>query len=124
MKSLKSNPVLFLANSYILLSILYYWLETIGGFNPIAYGLFIVFGLHLFGAKGRMKFIFPSIFLAINLYMFLALFSEFREFSSVTKDSMVLLGVGFLYLGLNVLSAIAIMKNADNSQLEIKKVEK
>jgi len=120
MKILKSNPYLFLANMYILLSILYYWLETLSGFNPIAYSLFIVFGLHLFAAKGKLKFIFPSIFLLINLYMFLALFSEFREFKTLNKDAMLLLGVGILYLGLNVLSAVTILKNVNHDQLEIK----
>ena len=109
MRNIKSTTLLHFANAFIILSITYYWLETPGFLNPVAIGLALVFGLHLFVAKGMAKMIFPSIFIALNLFMFLALFSEFSEFTTINKDAIILLVVGGLYLGLNVLSGIIII---------------
>ena len=107
-KSIK--PVHF-ANAFIVLSIAYYWLETTL-FNPVAIGLAVVFGLHLFVAKNTAKMIFPSIFICLNLFMFLALFSELSEFTEFNKEAAIMLIVGSLYLGLNIISAIIMIKNA------------
>lgn len=107
-KSIK--PVHF-ANAFIVLSIAYYWLETTL-FNPIAIGLAVVFGLHFFIARNTAKMIFPSIFICLNLFMFLALFSELSEFTEFNKDAAIMLIVGSLYLGLNILSGIVIIRDA------------
>jgi hypothetical protein len=109
MKNITSKTLLPIANAYIILYIAYYWLETPALLNPVAILLVIVFGLHFFVAKRIAKFIFPTIFIALNLFMYLALFSEFSEFINVNKDAMILLIVGGLYLGLNILSGVVII---------------
>ena len=108
---MKSRPKLLLlfANGFIVLSILYYWFST-QLLNPIAIGLALIFGLHLFGAKGDAKLIFPTLFILLNLYMFLALFSEFNEFPRISYDALQLLFVGGVYLTLNVLSGIIMIR--------------
>ena len=109
MNKITSKTLLPIANSYIILSIAYYWLETSNLLNPVAIGLMLIFGLHLFVAKGTSKLIFPSIFILLNLFMYLALFSEFSEFSTINKEAMKLLIVGGLYLGINILSGAIII---------------
>jgi len=104
------------ANAYLLLSIGYYWMETGVLFNPLAIALLVIIGLHLFVAKGLWKHLFPSLFILINLFMFLALFSEFSEFESLTSDALILLSVGTLYLGLNIVSAVVILVNYSTSK--------
>ena len=92
--------------------------------NPFATAFAIVFGLHLFVARGNTKLVFPIIFACINVYMFLALFSEFREFSSISEEAMIMMVVGVLYLGLNLAGAVILIINArrmDHIQLEIAK---
>jgi len=113
-KKISSKSLLYFANAYILLSICYYWLETSVLFNPVATVLFVIFGLHLFAAKGNAKLLFPIIFGVINLYMVFALFSEFSEFPSITKDAIIMMTVGILYLGLNLFSAIVMILNTSN----------
>ncbi len=93
-----SISLLYFASAYILLSIGYYWIGTTL-MNPFVIGLLVIFSLHLFLAKGGLKLIFPIIFAIINLYMFLALFSEFREFPSTTKEALIMMSIGILYLG-------------------------
>lgn len=111
MMNLKSINLLHIANTFIIISIAYYWFETTL-LNPVAIGLAIVFGLHLFVAKKETKIIFPTIFIALNLFMFLALFSELSEFSSFNRDASIMLIVGCLYLGMNVLSGIIIIRSS------------
>lgn len=116
MAKTSTNSLLHIANAYIILSILYYWIETSVLLNPVAIGLALVFGIHLFVAKGVAKMVFPVIFIILNLFMFLALFSELSEFSSWNNDAIVLLVVGCLYLGLNILcGSVIIKKNVELS---------
>lgn len=117
MKPFNLRRLLPVANGYIIISILYYWFETPSIINPVAIGLLGVFGLHLFLAKGSAKMIFPTVFITLNLFMFLALFSEFREFTEMNKDAILLIGIGTLYLGTNILSAIVIMNSVVNSNI-------
>ena len=111
MKNITVRKLLPIAHTYILLSLFFYWFETSFGLNPVALTFFVVFGLHLFVAKGAFKFIFPSIFAALNLYMFLALFSELSEFTTFNMEAFTMLSVGTLYLGLNIAGAVIMMLN-------------
>jgi hypothetical protein len=110
MNKIGTKTLLPIANAYIILSITYYWVETSNALNPIAICLFLIFGLHLFVAKSTFKLIFTSIFIALNLYMFLALFFEFGEFNSINKQAMILLGVGSIYLSINILCGFIILR--------------
>lgn len=120
MNKLTSKKLLPFANAYIVLSLLYYWIETSSTINPVAIILIGAFALHFFVAKGAYKFIFPSIFIAINLFMFLALFSEFSEFETLSGAALSLITVGFLYLGLNIVSAIIIMMSSSEKYVSAK----
>lgn len=80
----------------------------------MAITLISVFVIQWLMAEGMAKLIFPSIFIAINLFMFLALFSEFSEFSQLNREAVVLLVVGTLYLGLNIVSSIYIILKSGN----------
>jgi len=108
MKKWTSKRLLPFANAFIVMSLLYYWIETSAFINPVAIILIGIFALHFFVARGFYKLIFPAIFILLNLYMFLALFSEFSEFSSLDKNAINLMIVGILYLGLNIISAAVI----------------
>ena len=116
-KKWTSTRLLPFANAFIVLSLLYYWIETSAFINPIAIILVGIFALHFFVARGFYKMIFPTIFIVLNLYMFLALFSEFSEFSTLDKNAMVLMTVGILYLGLNLVSAAIILHHNITSQI-------
>lgn len=109
------------ANGFILLSIFLYGLETSLILNPVAIAFFVIFGLHLFVAKGAGKLIFPFLFILINMFMFLALFSELREFSTFNQEALIMLSVGSFYFGLNIISAvIMILANTTISSVQVK----
>ncbi|MEM9545823.1 MAG: hypothetical protein AAGA77_07615 [Bacteroidota bacterium] len=116
-KKWTSTRLLPFANAFIALSLLYYWIETSAVINPIAIILAGIFALHFFVARGFYRMIFPSIFIVLNLYMFLALFSEFSEFSTLDKNALTLLSVGIIYLGLNLISAAIILHHNITSQI-------
>ena len=120
MNKISAIKLLPIANAYFLISIAYYWFETSTLLNSVAIGLIVVFSLHLFVAKNGVKLIFPSIFITLNLFMFLALFSEFSEFPTLTNEAITLLSVGSFYLSLNVLSAVIMIRgNIEQSRLKI-----
>ena len=101
-------------HGYIGASILYYWMAS-SLLNPFAILLLIGFSLHLFVAKNDYKLIFPVVFLLLNAFMFLALFSEFSEFETLSRNAMLLLLVGIPYLGCNVIGALVMIKASANS---------
>ena len=115
MKSAKK--LLPYAHGFILLSLFAYGFETSIFMNPVAIAFFVIFGLHLFVAKGGAKMIFPSIFILVNLFMFLALFSELREFETFNREALFMLLVGTLYFGLNIVTSfIMILANIEITQ--------
>ncbi|MDF1698467.1 MAG: hypothetical protein P1U56_21630 [Saprospiraceae bacterium] len=109
-----STTLLPWVNGYILCSLVYFWLGT-SIYNPFAIALLIGFVLHVFKAKNEAKLVFPVLFICLNGFMFLALFSEFNEFPGLSKDAIILIGVGTLYLGLNILSGIVMIKSTITS---------
>jgi len=105
MKILKSN----LSEIYWLLAILYYWSLTALAANWFAIALLMILGLLIF-TKNKILGMTISIFLIlINLYLFLALASEFSEFIVFNADAKKLLGVGVLFIGLNLLFSILML---------------
>jgi len=116
MKILKSN----LSEIYWLLAILYYWSLTALAVNWFAILLLMILGL-LLVTKNKIFGMTISIFLIlINLYLLSALASELSEFEVFDADAKKLLGVGVLFIGLNLLfSARLLLKYA---QLPSKKL--
>ena len=117
MQSIKKN----LAEYYILFSILFYWFSTANIFNPIAIILLFVFGYQLWKQPAKMGITIGVIYLLLNLYMCLALISELRDFNTVTSDPIQLFVVGTIFLGLNIIAAIALIKKYSKKQ-ELKTV--
>ena len=117
MNKITSKRLLPIVNAYIIISVLYYWFETPTLLNPVAIGLILIFGLHLFVAKGATKLIFPTIFILLNLFMYLALFSEFSEFTTVNKEALTLLIVGGLYFGINIICGVVIILEVIRSSI-------
>ena len=105
MKTLKS----YLSEIYWLIAILYYWSLTALAANWFAIALLMILGLLIF-TKNKILGMTISIFLIlINLYLFLALASEFSEFIVFNADAKKLLGVGVLFIGLNLLFSILML---------------
>ena len=105
MKTLKS----YLSEIYWLIAILYYWSLTALAANWFAIALLMILGLLIF-TKNKILGMTISIFLIlINLYLFLALASEFSEFEVFDADAKKLLGVGVLFIGLNLLFSILML---------------
>ncbi|MCT4629945.1 hypothetical protein [Winogradskyella sp.] len=115
-KALKS----LLPELLILGSILYYWIAS-SLLNPIAIVLFIIIGYQIIKQKSGLGIIISLIFIILNLYMVLALFSELSEFKSANHDFKIMLLVGGLYLGLNLFLGFSMLikylKKANAKQL-------
>jgi len=109
MKILKS----YLSETYLLIAIIYYWSLTAIAANWFALALLVILGI-LIVTKNKVLGMTIAIFLIIiNLYMFLALASELSEFEVFNTDAKKLLGVGALFLGLNLLfSTLMLFKYA------------
>lgn len=105
---------------YLILATLFYWISTATLLNPIAFVLLIlVVSQLIFNKKGMGVFV-SCILIVINLYLFLALFSELREFSSFTSSAQKLLFIGGGFLTLNILMAIKLLlKHVDFTPREV-----
>jgi hypothetical protein len=105
MKTLKS----YLSEIYWLIAILYYWSLTALAVNWFAILLLMILGL-LLVTKNKIFGMTISIFLIlINLYLLSALASELSEFEVFDADAKKLLGVGVLFIGLNLLFSILML---------------
>lgn len=105
MKALKH----YIPEIYFVIAILYYWSLTALAVNWIAIiGLIII--LFLIASKNKfLGIISSSLLIATNLFLFLALFSEFFEFTSFNNEAKNLLFVGSLFLGLNLLFSVLML---------------
>lgn len=81
----------------LLLAVLYYWLLTSNLFNWIAITLVAILVFQIIYKNKILGIIIPSILILACCYMFLALFSELREFPTFNADAKELLFVGLLY---------------------------
>lgn len=116
MKTLQSH----LSEIYWFIAILYYWSLTALTTNWFAIALLIILGLLLISKNKTLGMIIGIFLILINLYLFLALASELSEFEVFNADARKLLGVGVLFIGLNLLfSARLLLKYA---QLPSKKL--
>ena len=104
MKALLKN----LPEVYLLLSILYYWFAS-SITNWIAIALLITFVLVWIKKVKPLAIGFSVLFIILNLFMVLALFSELSEFEVFNSEAKTLLLVGLTYLGFNLLAGTAIL---------------
>ena len=81
----------------LLLAVLFYWLPTSNPLNWVAITLVVVLILQIIYNNKVSGIIISSLLILICCYMFLALFSELREFPTFDADAKELLFVGLLY---------------------------
>lgn len=99
----------FIPEIYFLISVLYYCSMTPSIWNPFAVALLSIIILQLI-LKSRILGVLLSLLLIFaNLFMFLALLSEYHEFNKATKEARELILFGSLYLGLNMLMAVLLL---------------
>ena len=99
MKTLKTN----IPELYLLISILYYWSLTGTLLNWFAIGLLAITVFLIVTQNNILGMVLGVLLVLMNLYMVLALLSEFSEFETINSDALKLIGFGSLYLGLNLL---------------------
>ena len=105
MKNLKSYFKL-VPEIYFLISVLFYWFSAAVFLNPVAITLMVIFILQLIFQNKSSGIIIALFLLPINLYMILAIVSEFNKFPVVNAEAKTLLCVGLLYFGLNIAMGI------------------
>ncbi|RFN57722.1 hypothetical protein DZ858_10760 [Marixanthomonas ophiurae] len=91
---------------YLILATIFYWVSTATLLNPIAFVLLVLIVSQLIFNKKGMGIFLSSVLIFLNLYLFLALFSELMEFSSFTFSAYKMLFVGVSFLTLNILMSI------------------
>lgn len=78
----------------LLLAVLLYWLPTSNPFNWVAITLIAVLVLQIIYKNKILGIIISSVLILICCYMYLALFSELREFPTFNTDAKQLLFIG------------------------------
>ncbi len=91
---------------YFLISVLFYWFSASVLLNPVAIILMAVFILQLIFQNKIIGTTIAVFLLPINLFMILAVVSEFKEFPVINTEAKTLLFVGMLYFGLNILMSV------------------
>lgn len=81
----------------LLLAVLYYWLLTYNLFNWVAITLVAVLVFQIIYKNKILGIIIPTILILACCFMFLALFSELREFPTFDADAKQLLFVGLSF---------------------------
>ncbi len=81
----------------LLLAVLFYWLPTSNPLNWVAITLVTVLVLQIIYKNKIVGIIISSVLILACCYMYLALFSELREFSTFDADAKELLVVGLSF---------------------------
>jgi hypothetical protein len=79
--------------------------------NPIAIGLIVILILQLIYKNKITRIVIAGFFIVINVYMLLALISEFSEFATLSADALQLLLGGLLLIILNLLVSAVMIFN-------------
>ena len=94
---------------YLILATIFYWVSTATLLNPIAFILLVLIVSQLIFNKKGIGIFLASLLIILNLYMFLALFSELSEFSAFTVSAQKLLFIGSGFLILNLVMSIKLL---------------
>ncbi len=99
----------YLPETYLIAATLFYWMSAAIVVNWFAIGLLSLL-IFLIVTKNKVLGItIASIWILINLYMVLALISELSEFPEFNNAAFELLGVGSLFLGLNLIFSVILL---------------
>ncbi|RED42701.1 hypothetical protein DFQ10_108108 [Winogradskyella eximia] len=90
---------------FLMVSVLYYWVLTLNLLNPIAMGLLAILIYLIISKKATLGLVISVVFIALNLFLVLALISELSEFEVINQNYNNLIIFGSLYLGLNLILA-------------------
>jgi hypothetical protein len=99
----------FIPETYFTLSVLYYWVMTGTLVNPFAIALLAAIVLLLIFKNKTLGLLLSILSILVNLFLFAALMSEYREFHEPTPASRDLILYGSIYLGLNLLISIIML---------------
>lgn len=94
---------------YLLIGIIYYWSLTANTVNWIAIALLILVVVLLYSKNRALGLAIGSILIIVNLYLFLALFSELFEFDTFNASAKKLFFTGTIFLSLNILLSGALV---------------
>jgi hypothetical protein len=99
----------FIPEAYFTLSVLYYWAMAGTFLNPFAIALLAAIVLLLIFKNKTLGLLLSILSILVNLFLFAALMSEYREFHEPTAASRDLILYGSIYLGLNLLISIIML---------------
>jgi len=99
----------WMPESYLIVSVIYYWIMTGSLFNMVAIILLLVLMALIYFKNKALGASIAVLLLLLYLYMVLALISEFNEFPSFNKRAQQLLLFGSLYLGLNIILSVMML---------------
>lgn len=88
---------------FLVTSVIYYWILTANLFNPFAIGLLAILVYQIVKKKAAIGLMISITFIALTLFLVLALLSELSEFNEVNQNYKNLLIFGTLYLGANLI---------------------
>jgi hypothetical protein len=88
---------------YLLAASVYYWTLTSNAINPIALVLIAFLLYQLISKNTTTGLLISVVFIALNLFLVLALLSELSEFTAPDQGWKQLLIMGTLFIGLNLL---------------------
>ncbi len=94
-----------------ILSVLFYWISTSYFLNPVAITLMILGVIVLLKRFKVLAVVVGVIYLIINAYMVLALMSEFRAFSEINSKAILMLGVGGVFIAINIYICLRLIIN-------------
>ena len=121
MKSIKS----LLPELYLIIGTLYYWSLTANLFNWFAIGILALLVTLLLTKNKVLGIVLGGLFILVNLFLVLALLSEFSEFETFNSAAQQLIFVGSLFLGLNLLfSFLLVLKNIKGAITESPTISK
>lgn len=95
--------------TYFTLSVLYYWVMTGTLLNPFALALLLGIAILLIFRNKALGLLLSILSILVNLFLFAALMSEYREFHEPTPASRDLILYGSVYLGLNLLMSLIML---------------
>jgi hypothetical protein len=99
----------WVAEIYMLMSVVYYWVMTGTILNPIAASLLLILATLIVLKNRVLGMVIAIVFLLLNFYMVLALISEFNEFETFNERARELILFGSLYLGTNITISIVML---------------
>ncbi|WP_405576709.1 hypothetical protein [Winogradskyella sp. Asnod2-B02-A] len=90
---------------FLIVSVIYYWILTSNLLNPFAIGLLAILIYLVISKKETLGLVISVVFIALNLFLVIALISELSEFEVANQNYNNLIIFGSLYLGLNLFLA-------------------